>query len=217
MERVSYSKEMKEIPIVGLRFGRLIVLSKTEYRRGGHRLMACHCDCGKNFTALSCNIRRGDTKSCGCYNSEVTAAKNYKHGQSGSPEFWSWWAMLDRCTNPKYSGWDNYGGRGITVCSRWSEFKNFLADMGEKPSRDHSIDRIDVNGNYEPSNCRWATSAQQANNTRRNVHVDFNGERMTLIQFCRMHGVESKRHTVKRHHFKKGIPLETIIQKLQHQ
>lgn len=96
------------------------------------------------------------------------AAKLRTHGRYGTPEYRAWDAMKQRCTNPKANGYDGYGGRGITVCDRWRySFENFYADMGDRPSRDHSLDRIDNEGNYEPGNCRWATHSEQMKNRTR--------------------------------------------------
>lgn len=147
--------------ITGQRFGRLIVLSL--YRRGSsgvHSRWLCLCDCGQTRVASGSSLKRGRTTSCGC--GRIT------HGSWGSPTYRSWHMMLQRCTNPRNTHYAYYGGRGITVCERWLKFENFLADMGERPLGT-SIDRIDVDGNYEPGNCRWATPKQQMNNRRRSV------------------------------------------------
>ena len=96
------------------------------------------------------------------------ASGQYKHGLHGTALYWAWCSMMARCYYPRYKGWKNYGGRGITVCKRWHKFENFAADMGSHPGKGWSLDRIDNNGNYEPNNCRWATSLMQGRNTRRN-------------------------------------------------
>ena len=109
------------------------------------------------------------------------------HGWSRTKEWWAWFGMRQRCRDRGYKYYPRYGGRGITVCERWNIFENFLADMGSAP-RYHSLDRIDVNGNYEPSNCRWATWREQENNRTDNRVVTYNGERMTLTQALRAAG-----------------------------
>lgn len=204
-------KRPKEISIIGKRFGRLLVVKKTSNYTGGQRLFECLCDCGKLKFPTSRNLRSGDTKSCGCYNADALRARA-THNMSHSHEFKIWWAMKRRCCDSSADGYKNYGGRGIKVCFRWkNSFKNFIFDMGLRPSKSHSIDRKNNSGNYEPDNCYWATKSEQSNNTRRNVIVEFNEKKMTLIQFCRIHHIESKRKTVKRHHFERGIPLVQIL------
>lgn len=110
------------------------------------------------------------------------------HNMRNSPEYASWIRMKTRCNNPKRHNFHLYGGRGIKICERWAKFENFFADMGQRPSMAHSIERIDNNGNYEPSNCRWATAKEQANNKRNNRIVEYRGVRMTLQQAIDLSG-----------------------------
>jgi len=152
--------------LIGKRFGRLLVLRRTE-DRWAHRFWTCLCDCGKEVVVRGESLYRGETKSCGCLRDEMSGARVAKHRDTGSPEFTAWARMRQRCVNPKRPDYRNYGGRGITVCERWNSFENFLADMGRKPSPAHSLDRINNEGNYEPSNCQWATLLQQNSNRRR--------------------------------------------------
>lgn len=118
-------------------------------------------------------------------------ANGYKHGMFGTLEYNSWQGMKARCHNPKNPAYEDYGGRGIVVCERWREsFKNFYEDMGPAPGPEYSVDRFpDVDGNYEPSNCRWATRVEQNNNTRRNVFVEYQGEKFTFSQLARKVGL----------------------------
>lgn len=107
------------------------------------------------------------------------------HGLSKTPTYWAWIDLRRRCNDKSNSSYESYGGRGITVCDRWANsFENFIADMGEKPSRGMSIDRIDVNGNYTPENCRWATSKEQGRNKRNNLHITIDEVTLTLPEWC---------------------------------
>jgi hypothetical protein len=118
-------------------------------------------------------LKRGWTQSCGCLQKD-RAKDNAKHGKTGSPEYHAWSAMIQRCTNPKTKQYKDYGGRGIRVCQKWKcSFESFYADMGPRPSKAHSIDRKDNDGNYEPGNCRWATEREQKMNTRQNVRYKY--------------------------------------------
>lgn len=118
-----------------------------------------------------------------------------RHGHTVShtltPEWRTWSAMRERCNTPSCRNYPDYGGRGISVCDRWDVFENFLADMGFRPSDNHSIDRIDPNGNYEPSNCRWATRKQQGRNKRNNRLLTVDGMTRTIAEWSELHGVKA--------------------------
>lgn len=153
----------------GLIYGRLKVLYEdNKFYRWGIKWI-CLCTCGKICSILGQNLYKGVSTSCGCYHLERLHLRPLKHGMSNTPEYHTWIMMKQRCYNRHVERYPNYGGRGITVCNRWrTSFENFLDDMGKKPNKEYSIDRIDNNKGYTPSNCRWADSITQMNNTSRN-------------------------------------------------
>lgn len=164
---------MQKIDMTGKVIGRLTVIERAGADKNGQAKWLCSCECGNQSVVLGGNLRKGNTFSCGCLHKENTGNMSRKHGLSTTSstselkdEYGIWVAMNSRCNNPKHNGYELYGGRGIKVCDRWSDVSLFLQDMGSRPSKSHSIDRIDVNGNYEPDNCRWATLSEQSRNKR---------------------------------------------------
>lgn len=159
---------MATLPITpGQRFGAWVVIGSAQPGANWAARWACKCDCGSQKDVFAANLRRGLSTSCGCLSAAKTSARSRTHGMTGTPTYRTWESMLNRCNNPRNSSHVNYGGRGIKVCDRWASFENFLSDMGEKPEKGMSIERLDVNGNYEPGNCIWADPKTQARNTRR--------------------------------------------------
>ena len=151
---------------VGERFGRLIAVEDTGERKQRQSVWLCVCDCGRESVVQSGNLRSGNTMSCGCLQAEARARAK-KHGEARhgrhSAEYTTWWSMLARCKYPSTHAYPWYGGKGIKVCGRWlgdDGFENFLRDMGRRPGDGWSIDRIDPSADYEPSNCRWITMAE---------------------------------------------------------
>lgn len=172
--------------LTGIRFGNLTVVGFAGQYKNGVSKWNCACDCGQSAVAGMGALKRGDTVSCGCHRRSLLRT----HGLSGVPEYQIWAAMIQRCGNPSNSAYHNYGGRGVVVCSEWREsFARFLADMGERPGTEYSIDRIDNDGNYEPENCRWATNVEQSSNRRNNRRVTVNGETKTVSEWSREHDI----------------------------
>ncbi len=154
---------------VGTRFGRLTFLADAS-SPSGLRMARFRCDCGREAIKRLHEVRSGHTSSCGCYHTErIRSPKTHgaTTGRAGTPEYRAWKAMKGRCYYRKNIGYANYGGRGIRVCAAWRhDFQAFLDHVGPKPSPSHSLDRIDVNGDYKPGNVRWATRREQRENTR---------------------------------------------------
>jgi len=164
------------------RYGRLIVSSLSEMR-GKHRYWLCFCDCGNKKYVCASNLYNKHAQSCGCLNKELTLKRNVTHGKSKTITYSIWKGIRKRCLNQNEPNYHNYGGRGIKVCDSWAKYENFYADMGERPSDQHSIDRIDNNKGYSPNNCRWATQKTQMNNTRSNVLITHNGLTLTVQEW----------------------------------
>lgn len=186
MKNQSSKENKRGIDLKGMVFGRLTVLEVSKISKSSETLCLCRCVCGNVVQVKTGNLKSGRTKSCGCLRKEVSAAKLKSHGCSRSKEYDAWMSMKQRCSNPHTIGYQYYGERGIVVCSEWiNDFGQFLKDMGPRPSPNHSIDRINVNGNYEPSNCRWATQIEQHSNTRRNVKLPYMGQTKTVSEWAR--------------------------------
>lgn len=199
-----------KIDVAGKRFGRLTgvrYVGSFEKRSAWEFL----CDCGSLVTLRNKDVLNGKKASCGCLRRESVAKIRFKHGLSSSPEHRVWAGMLDRCGNENNKFYYRYGGRGIRVCERWhgvDGFVNFLADMGEKPGPEFSIERKNNDGDYEPGNCCWATRLEQNNNTSRNRVVEYRGKTQTVSQWARECGISE---SCLRNRLKAGWPLSRAI------
>ena len=195
--------KMKDDP-TGRRYDRLFVVRRvTNQPSSGNARFLCKCDCGNETIVTGAALRAGHTRSCGCR--FVDFGGNHTHGGTGTTEHDIWRCMLQRCGSPRHK---DYAGRGISVCDRWQDFANFRDDMGPRPSADHSIERVENDGNYEPGNCRWATAKQQGRNKRNNILVEYSGRTMCLAEAAEIAGVNYKQAWY-RH--RRGYPLSQVL------
>lgn len=203
------------IDLTGQKFHRLTVIEFSHIEKNPHRVYwKCLCDCGNIISTRSASLRNGHAKSCGCFKSETTSQVCSTHGHSKNktttPELRAYRGMKNRCYNTNVAEYENYWGRGIVVCAGWLEsFENFFADMGTRPTDEHSLDRIDNDANYSCGhceqciengwkfNCRWATEGEQSRNKRSNVYLNFNGKEMVLVDFMKLLNIS--RNTAKIH------------------
>lgn len=189
---------MKRVKIaVGQRVGRLVVLHQDAAKPRGatkHLHWTCLCDCGSKKSIRGSRLVAGLTRSCGCLIVEILSksTKTHGHSRTGNPSYYAWLALRARCSNKKHASYPDYGGRGITVCERWRKFENFYIDMGPRPSRLHSIDRIDNDGPYAPTNCRWATHVEQNDNRRSTVFFELNGVRLSAREWAVRLGIRRR-------------------------
>ena len=194
-------KHVKDI--AGMRFGRLTAIKVVGTSKTGCSIWEFECDCGNKIQKIGAEVRCGSVRSCGCLRRETTRNRTITHGQSKTRLYKIWHKMRDRCSDSAY-GDDKrlYYERGIRVCEEWSQFEPFMIWAIENGYEHHlSIDRVDVNGNYEPNNCRWATPKEQARNTRHNVYVEVNDERMTKAEMTERYGIDG---TTFDHRIRKG-------------
>lgn len=185
----------KFIDITGMRFGRITVIDLHGVSKHGKKIWNCICDCGTQKKILSGSLLSGRTKSCGCFSVDNSREKATIHGHFYDSEYSVYRGIKKRCYNKKTLCYRLYGGRGITMCDRWlNDFNAFLSDMGRRPGQEYSIDRINNNGIYEPSNCRWATAKTQCNNNSRNHRITMDGFDRTLQEWSEIYGI--KRTTI---------------------
>jgi len=196
--------------IEGSVYNRLTVIKATDRKTGNKTIYECRCSCGNTVFTDKYKLFNGHTKSCGCFKLENLSVIKRKHGMTKTPEHKAWVEMRQRCYNKNNRVFSYYGGRGITVCEAWlNSFESFYSDMNKRPTSKHSIDRIDVNGNYEPRNCRWATPNEQAANRRDTTKYIFNNELMPLSYIANALGLPQQ--TMHRLVRKKGMTIEQVI------
>ncbi len=195
--------------LTGKKFGRLKVLALAPKSSPGKTRWKCACDCGSNSIVESAQLKSGNTKSCGCLRDELSRLRTKTHGLSDTPTYRTWSDMKGRCFRTLNRDYPDYGGRGITVCDRWkNSFEDFVSDMGERP-KGSTIDRIDVDGNYEPGNCRWATSKQQQRNKRNSRLITFRKRRRSLAEWAEGLGMP---YDVLRYRLDAGWTVEEAFQ-----
>ena len=200
--------------MIGCTYTRLTVISLAERKHKNRPRYLCRCSCGGQITVDHYHLVNGHTKSCGCLKLDMHTDRLRTHGMSKTPEYRSWREMKARCSDETLDSFKHYGGRGIAVCQEWVDsFESFFSAMGPRPSTNHSIDRIDVNGNYEPCNCRWANNSEQANNKRNSQKTVFNGDEIGITQLAQATGFPQS--TLHRLIVGRGLSAEQAIKRCQ--
>lgn len=197
----------KTIDLAGRRFGRLIAQERASNHPSGRSpRWLCLCDCGKPTLVIANHLLRGDTKSCGCLQAELTSARKTKHGASHSPEYEAYRAAKYRCQVPGNKSYSRYGGRGIEF--KFVSFESFLDEVGQRPSDKHSLDRIDNSLGYEPGNVRWASPQEQQRNRRNNVLLTFQGKKQCVAAWAEELGICRRLVT---HRLRRGWSVEDAL------
>ena len=200
--------------MISKKFGRWTVFEQAKERDNKRHIMwVCKCDCGTIRKVQGSNLRASLSRSCGCISEEANRKRLATHGMGSTNIYKIWKGMKSRCYNPNNDSYKYYGGRGIKVCNRWFEsFENFLADMG-MPAEEMSIDRIDGDGDYDPSNCKWATHKEQMRNTTSNRMITFNGESKLLTDWADKLNMGSSglRYRLKNWPLEKALTQEVAI------
>lgn len=179
--------------MIGRKFGRWSVISRSDVRTPEDTKWNCLCECGQLGAVAGKSLRVGNSQSCGCLALERRSKSATTHGKSKTTEYRSWVKMRERCLDPECPAYPNYGARGIGICERWLDASNFLADMGAKPSRAHSLERIDNSKGYSPENCKWADRLEQSNNRRSNRPLTVDGVTRNISQWARIYDCSSDR------------------------
>lgn len=202
--------------LTGKRFGRLTAIEPIGRAKQGNVIWRCKCDCGNEKNVSTKELGRG-TSSCGCLARELSASRVTKHGKSRSRIYNVHKSMMMRCYHPNAHEYENYGGRGITVCDEWHDFERFYEwavqngyDENSKKQSECTLDRVDHNGNYEPSNCRWVSMKTQQRNRRNNVLITYNGETHCMSEWAEIAGLK---YVTFCHRLKAGWSMEDAMNK----
>jgi hypothetical protein len=181
------------VNLIGEKFGKLLVKKESGRNKKGSVLWECLCDCGNITTVSTGALRSSNTTSCGCFRKENASNIFRKHYLKGTTEYCSWQLMKDRCYNENNKTFKYYGGKGIKVCDEWlNSPKQFVSDMGLKPNREYTIDRINCNGNYEPSNCKWASKSEQSRNRSDSIRFTINNVEKSLHDWADIYNIEAR-------------------------
>lgn len=195
--------------LIGTPVGDLIVENYVGRDKYSHKLFECKCVCGNKVTVLEHSLNTLHTTSCGCLKGKKISKANTKHGKSRTMLYKCWQSMLQRCENTNDTNYKNYGRRGITVCERWHTFENFYFDMGDR-FVGGTLERIDVNGNYGPDNCIWATMIVQQNNRRNNHTITYLEETHTITEWSRKIGINPSTLWMR---LDRGMRIEQALEK----
>ena len=215
----------KKIDLNGQTFGRLKVIRKAGVNKRRETIWECLCSCGKTTTAKTYQLRNGSKRSCGCLSVEKARERRTVHGEWGTRLHQLWKGMKARCYNPNHAFYKNYGGRGIKVCPEWKEdflqFKNFMISIGYDetlPTGEQTIERIDVNGDYEPNNCKLVSRKEQNINKRNNHKVTYKGETKTVTEFAEEYGldVENVLNRINNYGYSIEEAMEKPVRKCSH-
>lgn len=200
----------KLIDLTNMKFGELTVSYDSGERSSGSVVWTCKCSCGNITNVRAGDLISGNTTSCGHLRGKHNIENWTTHGCTNTPEYMTWTSMIKRCTNPNNKSYHRYGGRSITVCDRWlKSFENFYADMGPRPTDQHSIDRRENDGNYEPSNCYWSTKEEQVNNRETNRIVYYKDKKYTIAQLSKECGID---YETLRHRLDRGWSVERSVE-----
>ncbi len=195
--------------MTGIKFGRLTVIEDAGKEPQGQMKWLCKCDCGNYSIVTGRNLRRNHTTSCGCYMLERITKHGHNRPNQRTPEYTTWHSMMQRCCNKKSQAYKTYGAKGIKVCKRWKDFKNFYADMGDRPSQQHSLDRWpNKKGDYKPSNCRWATPLEQVLNRSVTKYIEYDGQKLIAKEWAKIIGISE---TGIRSRLQRGWPIDKVL------